>query len=258
MSEHDEADGHPTKPERDALSRVLGALADPTRRAMLERLTAGPASVTELAAPMPMSLAAVSKHLGVLEDAGLVTRGRAAQYRPARLETEPFVDVVDWIAGVLSVGSREDAPAGAIMTVRRELPHPPALVWSAWTQPDRFAAWFGTEAVDVPVASVQLDARAGGALRATMRLPHGTEQQWEGAFVEVVEPARLVFTLTDEPGTDAGDPIVVEMSPLEGGGTVLSLRQSTEGFDVDGVAALEAGYGAFFDAMHRVLDTVAD
>jgi DNA-binding transcriptional ArsR family regulator len=81
---------------RDPLSLVFGALADPTRRAILARLRQGPASVAELGAPFAMTGPAVSKHLRVLERAGLVSRGRVAQSRPARLEAEPMRQVVEW------------------------------------------------------------------------------------------------------------------------------------------------------------------
>jgi DNA-binding transcriptional ArsR family regulator len=81
----------------DRLSTTLAALADPTRRAILARLALGETSVTEIAAPFDMSLPAVSKHLKVLERAGLIARGRAAQWRPCRLEAGPLKDVADWI-----------------------------------------------------------------------------------------------------------------------------------------------------------------
>jgi DNA-binding transcriptional ArsR family regulator len=81
----------------DHLSTTLAALADPTRRAILTRLAAGETSVTELAAPFEMSLPAVTKHLKVLERAGLITRSRAAQWRPCRLEARPLQDVSDWV-----------------------------------------------------------------------------------------------------------------------------------------------------------------
>ena len=81
----------------DRLSLTFGALADPTRRAILARLRKGGASVTELAEPFDMSLPAVSKHLKVLERAGLVTRGREAQWRPCALEAGPLKEVDDWI-----------------------------------------------------------------------------------------------------------------------------------------------------------------
>jgi DNA-binding transcriptional ArsR family regulator len=81
----------------DLLDRTFAALADPTRRAILTRLSTGEASVTELAEPFAMSLPAVSKHLKVLERAGLISRGREAQWRPCRLEPAPLKDVADWV-----------------------------------------------------------------------------------------------------------------------------------------------------------------
>ena len=81
----------------DGLSTTFAALADPTRRAILERLASGEATVGELAEPFPISVQAVSKHLKVLERAGLVTRGRSAQFRPANLQGRPLKDARDWI-----------------------------------------------------------------------------------------------------------------------------------------------------------------
>ena len=81
----------------DRLSLTFGALADPTRRAILARLAKGGASVTELAQPFDMTLPAVSKHLKVLERAGLVARGREAQWRPAALDASPLKEVDEWV-----------------------------------------------------------------------------------------------------------------------------------------------------------------
>lgn len=80
----------------DQLSSTFAALADPTRRAILSRLVSGECSVTELAKPFEMSLPAVSKHLRVLERAGLIVRGREAQWRPCRIEAGPLKEVADW------------------------------------------------------------------------------------------------------------------------------------------------------------------
>jgi DNA-binding transcriptional ArsR family regulator len=80
----------------DRLDRTFAALADPTRRAILARLSSGEASVTELAEPFAMTLPGVSKHLKVLERAGLIARGRQRQWRPARLEAEPLKEVAEW------------------------------------------------------------------------------------------------------------------------------------------------------------------
>jgi DNA-binding transcriptional ArsR family regulator len=81
----------------DELSSTFAALADPTRRAILGRLAEGEASVNELAEPFPISLQAVSKHLKVLEQAGLIERGRSAQLRPSRLESAPLKEAADWL-----------------------------------------------------------------------------------------------------------------------------------------------------------------
>ena len=83
--------------QQDRLSATFAALADPTRRAILARLRAGETAVTELAEPFDMSLPAISKHLKVLERAGLITRSRAAQARPCRLAADPLKRAVDWL-----------------------------------------------------------------------------------------------------------------------------------------------------------------
>jgi DNA-binding transcriptional ArsR family regulator len=81
----------------DQLTTTFAALADPTRRAILARLAEGEATVNELAEPFPISLQAISKHLKVLEHAGLITRGRSAQLRPSRLEGAPLREAADWL-----------------------------------------------------------------------------------------------------------------------------------------------------------------
>jgi DNA-binding transcriptional ArsR family regulator len=81
----------------DQMTSTFAALADPTRRAILDRLADGDATVNELAEPFPISLQAVSKHLKVLERAGLITRGRSAQLRPSRLQGAPLKEAVDWL-----------------------------------------------------------------------------------------------------------------------------------------------------------------
>jgi DNA-binding transcriptional ArsR family regulator len=83
----------------DVLSSTFAALADPTRRAILARLSLGETSVTDLASPFDMSMPAVSKHLKVLERAGLIARGREAQWRPCRLEAGPLKEAASWIEG---------------------------------------------------------------------------------------------------------------------------------------------------------------
>ncbi|MGH2948761.1 MAG: ArsR/SmtB family transcription factor [Solirubrobacteraceae bacterium] len=81
----------------EQLDRIFAALADPTRRAILARLADGEATVTELAQPFAITMPAISKHLKVLERAGLITRGRTAQWRPCRLEPAPLAEAIDWL-----------------------------------------------------------------------------------------------------------------------------------------------------------------
>jgi DNA-binding transcriptional ArsR family regulator len=83
--------------QTDQLSLTFAALADPTRRSILSRLAEGEATVSELAEPLPMSLPAVSRHLKVLERAGLIARGREAQWRPSRMQAEPLDEAVAWM-----------------------------------------------------------------------------------------------------------------------------------------------------------------
>lgn len=83
----------------DPLSTTFAALADPTRRAILQRLTRGETSVTELARPFDMTMPAISKHLKVLERSHLITRGREAQWRPCKLEAGPLKEVAEWVGG---------------------------------------------------------------------------------------------------------------------------------------------------------------
>ena len=120
--------------ETDPLSLVFGALADPTRRAILTRLADGEATVAELAAPFSVSQPAVSRHLKVLEQAGLVSRTRRATARLSRLEAEPLREVTTWLARLPAVLGREPRaarrPAGrtASRPGTRSRPQPPATV----------------------------------------------------------------------------------------------------------------------------------
>lgn len=123
----------------DPLSTKFAALADPTRRAILARLVLGETSVTELAEPFAMSMPAVSKHLKVLEHAGLVTRGRAAQWRPCKIEPAALKEVDDWLEeyrrfwnagldrleeylGELQAKERQEAPSKRRKTAKRKSP----------------------------------------------------------------------------------------------------------------------------------------
>ncbi len=102
----------------DQLSTTFAALADPTRRAILARLASGECSVTELAEPFDMSMPAVSKHLRVLEHAGLIARGREAQWRPCRIDAGPLKEVAEWTESAIATSGRP-ASTGSRAICRR-------------------------------------------------------------------------------------------------------------------------------------------
>jgi DNA-binding transcriptional ArsR family regulator len=104
----------------DRLDGTFAALAHPVRRAILARLMGGEASVMELAEPFEMSLPAVSKHLKVLEKAGLIARGREAQWRPCRLDADPLREVADWVAGYRRFWERSEERYGRLDDYLRE------------------------------------------------------------------------------------------------------------------------------------------
>ncbi len=207
----------------DPLTTTFAALADPTRRAILGRLAEGEATVNDLAEPFPITTQAVSQHLKVLERAGLITRSRAAQLRPSRLQAARLKDAADWLEKYrpfwdASFDRARRPPAGysgrdATMAephapeeglrLTRVFDAPRDEVWREWTEPERFADWYGGRDSEVPLASVSMDVRPGGTWRATMFAgAERREIRWAGEYREVVEPERLVFTVTDEPGGD--------------------------------------------------------
>jgi DNA-binding transcriptional ArsR family regulator len=106
--------------DEDRLNDTFAALADPTRRAILARLMGGEATVSELAEPFAMTLPAVSKHLKVLEKAGLITRGREAQWRPCRLQADPLREIADWLDGYRRFWERSQERYGRLDDYLRE------------------------------------------------------------------------------------------------------------------------------------------
>ncbi|HWG84804.1 MAG TPA: SRPBCC domain-containing protein [Deinococcales bacterium] len=137
-------------------------------------------------------------------------------------------------------------------TVTRRFPVPRERVFDAWTRPELFARWFGTEAVDVPLESVVLDARVGGEWRAVMYLPDDSRINWVGEYTEVRPPERLAFTMSDDPSAPAGDPITVDLREVAGG-TEMTVTQPRGDFSDEQVEQTIAGYNGFFDAMEKVL-----
>ena len=179
------------------LDATFHALADPTRRAILARLTTGEASVTELAAPFQMSQPAISKHLKVLEKAGLISRGRDAQRRPCRLEARPLRDATAWLADFRLYWEESFQRLDALLESRlprtekttahephrdhadrprdRAHPHvrrsPPSCVFDAYTRPELLTQWYGARGWHL--VGCDFDLREGGPTGSTSRGPAG-------------------------------------------------------------------------------------
>jgi len=143
--------------------------------------------------------------------------------------------------------------AEAGTTVTRVFDAPRERVWREWTEPDRFADWFGGADNEVPVASVSMDVRPGGSWRATM-LHDGGEIHWSGEYHEVVEPERLVFTISDRPGDDAHEHVTVVLTDLGDGRTEMVLRQRGH-MSPDEYERAGQGWGVFFDRLVERLAT---
>lgn len=138
------------------------------------------------------------------------------------------------------------------LTITRTFAATPEQVYAAWTTPEMFSAWFGTDAVDVPLDTLSMDVRVGGTWTAVMHLPGGHQIHWEGEFVELDPPRRLALTMTDEPGTSAGAPLTVDLVAVDGG-TEMIFTQLNSGFTDEQYAQLAEGYRGFFDTMERAI-----
>ena len=203
----------------DRLSTTLSALADPTRRAILARLARGEASVKELAEPFEMSLPAVSKHLKVLQRAGLISRGarrngghagskasRCATSRPGSRTTAAFGTRASIASTPISrsfsketrMAAATDATGFPELTFTRVFDAPRELVFKVWTDPYHVAQWWGPHGFAIPVCNV--DARQGGRFDVHMQGDDGIILPSVGEFFEVVPPSRIVFSSNLEDG----------------------------------------------------------
>jgi uncharacterized protein YndB with AHSA1/START domain len=135
------------------------------------------------------------------------------------------------------------------LEITRVFDAPRERVWQEWTEPERFADWFGGADAEVPIASVSMDVREGGAWRATMFFgPNRVESQWHGEYQEVLAPERLVVTMSDQPDGDRYELVVVVLTDLGDGRTEMLLQQRgdmrPEQYDAAG-----KGWGKFLDRM---------
>jgi uncharacterized protein YndB with AHSA1/START domain len=131
------------------------------------------------------------------------------------------------------------------ITIIRVFDAPRERVWKEWTEPECFADWFGGTESQVPLQSVSMDVRPGGSWRLTMHAARG-EIHWHGEYREVVEPERLVFTVTDEPGTSR-EIVIVELSDLGDGRTEMHFQQRGGGLSPEEYERAGEGWSGFFD-----------
>jgi uncharacterized protein YndB with AHSA1/START domain len=141
------------------------------------------------------------------------------------------------------------------ITITRVFDAPRERVWKEWIEPERFADWFGGGDAEIPLSTVSMDVKPGGSWSATMFAgPERREIRWKGEYREVVEPERLVFTLSDQPEEDAFELVIVVFSDLGDGRTEMFFRQlgrlSAEVYERAG-----QGWSIFFD---RIAEHLAD
>jgi uncharacterized protein YndB with AHSA1/START domain len=138
-------------------------------------------------------------------------------------------------------------PAEVGITMTRVFDAPRERVWKEWTEPERFADWFGGPQSDVPLSSVSMDVRPGGSWRLTMHTDQRGEIHWEGEYREVVEPERLVFTVTDRPGEEAREFVIVVLTELDDGRTEMQFEQRGGTLPPKGYERAAEGWSGFFD-----------
>ncbi len=127
---------------------------------------------------------------------------------------------------------------------------PRERVWREWTEPESFADWYGGSEAEIPVSTVSMDVREGGSWRATMFAgPNRREIQWTGEYREVVEPERLVFTVSDRPGEPEYEVVTVILTDLGDGRTEMHLEQRGGHMPAAGYKRAMEGWGGFFDRL---------
>lgn len=210
--------------DNNKLNQAFAALANTTRRAILARLTEGEATVNELAEPFNMSLPAISKHIKVLERAGLISQEKKAQYRPCTIDVMPLKEIFEWTEQyrhiwqarfdqmddyINQINNKEKKMSNSTISkdaivIERTFDAPVNLVWQMWTQPEHFKNWYGPEGFTVPVA--EMDVRVGGKHLFCMekQTSDGSMKMWSaGEYTKVVLNEHLVYT--DSPADENGN-----------------------------------------------------
>jgi uncharacterized protein YndB with AHSA1/START domain len=145
-------------------------------------------------------------------------------------------------------------PRGRLgITITRVFDAPPAKVWKEWTEPSAFADWFGGPGGEIPLSSVSMDVREGGAWRLTMfASPNRRRIDWRGEYLEVVEPNLLVFTVSDQPQGDEFESVTVVLTELDDGRTEMLFQQRGR-LSADEYGRTKSGWSSFFDRLAQRL-----
>ena len=278
------------------LDLTLMALADPTRRAIIERLQQGETRVTDLAAPFPLSLNAVSKHIRVLERADLVRRRRLGREHLLTLNPAPLREAVDWIAqqeaawnrrldalehelsalsGLSAIGyqlSASEPPdtfgssdleesdrmtnADHCISVTRKFAATPEEVYAAWTETDLMQRWMGH--------TIEGEVRVGERYHHEMTGDDGKTYIHTGEYLVLEPPTRIVQTLHGYPkGTPAPDHrefLEITLRPINTTHTELTLADcwDGEGMDAEGEEAVKAAWSGWLDGLARMMGSLGD
>jgi uncharacterized protein YndB with AHSA1/START domain len=143
--------------------------------------------------------------------------------------------------------------ADPVIEITRVFDAPPERVWQEWTEPERFADWFGGPTAEVPLDSVAMDVRSGGAWRLTMFAEPGRRRiDWHGEYLEVDGPARLVMSFSDQPETDSYAIVTVVLRDIGDGRTEMQFQQSGP-LPPEAFEAAKRGWGVFFDRIDERL-----
>ncbi len=238
------------KCESAALDRTFAALADPTRRALVQRLGQQQSlTVGELARPYPVTLPAIMKHLDVLAAAGLIVRSKAGRTVSCQLTAGPMEQAMNWLNRYQRFRSAQLATKPSL-TLRRRIKAPPAKVYAAWTDPAQLTRWFGPDAG--PVLHAESDTRVGSRFRVQFQLLNGELCDVAGVYREVVPDERLVFTWAWR-STRERESLVTVALKSEGDGTDLTLIHE-QFFDRAARDGHRGGWNTSLDKLERLFD----
>ena len=146
-----------------------------------------------------------------------------------------------------------DAATDKELTMTRTFDAPRERVWREWTEPEAFADWYGGAAAEVPVSGVEMDVQPGGEWRAKINTSDGRVIDWHGEYVEVVEPERLVLTVTDDEPGGVYDTVTVVLTEIADGRTQMRMEQTGGHMSAEGYGRAMQGWGGFFDRMEERL-----